>query len=280
MTVQATRQLRQPFRRFAETLADAPNGVPEVVRFMVYARQILEAQVEASEADSEWLPTLRLFCNWVIHNEVTRNPAPLLVERLNEVVHGFFPAEPPAPRDPDGRELADLMRQVNEIISLANLRRDFLNLLKAYPVAPDTLFRSGLRWREFAQRLFVEVDGKPLGFPAKPEAAKAGTKLAQRLDEMRQVALTSTIPEQHIFTTLTIAGSTGGDAKVTYHINLRLPHRSTLAIPLEVGQFADIALAIYPGFRAADRMTGPGPAMPHPARRAAQGDDSSDDVTR
>lgn len=156
----------------------AENGVPDALRLMVYARGILEVHVGE---DRGWLPLLRLFCDWVVHVEITKNStAVALVERLANVIYRVHESRGQS-KDDSRRPIMD---EFEAEISFAKLRNDFRSLHSAYRLVERPFFDSFSQWNRFVSSLLSELTEKPLGLPWNVADLSGKSKVRQAFDRM------------------------------------------------------------------------------------------------
>lgn len=101
----------------------------------------------------------------MLHTAVTENPG---AHRLLERVHATactWMEQGSVAGDPAKVDLGEFSTAVNDVLSIAQLRRECVELCAQYTV-PDSWCTSRRAWGVFRDRLLDELRDKPLGFPA------------------------------------------------------------------------------------------------------------------
>ena len=135
----------------------------DALKLVSLTRQLLEEK----EEKSKYL-TLNFYCNWCLHTKITQLET--CYSMLSRITDVFL--------SDDGSKKVDITRLVSELISIKQLRMEFIGLYSSSGL-PRFLFEGYRNWRGFMGQIIKEVRNKPIGFPEKIE--KYHNKKANRI---------------------------------------------------------------------------------------------------
>ncbi|MDB5799826.1 MAG: hypothetical protein JWL63_765 [Rhodocyclales bacterium] len=114
-------------------------------------------------------PTISLYCDWLQHTEIDRNPS---VWSLIEKIDGIFTSVP-------GGTVEEDMATISGAFSLTPLRHELIALYKAETIN-TSLFTVLSNWRQFILHVLADLAQRPLRFP-NPPPSKAAREVLERI---------------------------------------------------------------------------------------------------
>jgi hypothetical protein len=124
----------------------------DVVKLIKLTRQLLEKKRLKHKYS-----VLNFYCNWCFHVAISGSTTPC---RMLDAITDVFISD-------DGSKRVDIPQEVSQILSLAKLRSDFVQLYRDEGL-PIFLFDDFDNWWNFVSQLLKEIMHKPIQFPEGP----------------------------------------------------------------------------------------------------------------
>jgi len=129
-----------------ELLAFNPLHTSHVKAMMTYVREMLENQ-----SQSQQYPILNLYCNWLVHPEITKSAAAFDI--LRELTRAICDC------NQRGKEAGDVWRHIINAIGIPALRQQLIAFFAANSIS-DSGFEIDDRWCGFANLMFQKLKDK------------------------------------------------------------------------------------------------------------------------
>jgi hypothetical protein len=120
---------------------------------MILVRKMLD---KMSQSDSNKYLTLRLFCNWVAHIEITNSNTGLrMLSKINDAfvrIKGYT-------------DSMKIREEISNAIGFSTLRVELKSFLNKFEIN-DTVISNNVNWANFLDNLIEMIRTVPLSFPA------------------------------------------------------------------------------------------------------------------
>jgi hypothetical protein len=187
-----------PIRRLRKHLEAVPaDDSPMFDSWMSRAFQLVRVLIESTDSKRDY-PTLKFFADWLFHDALDQAGARTVLNSLEDVLSPV--RLPDMLRDiasnPAAGSYDPFIVAINEKLSTARLRADWLRIVEAHQLA-RTPFVSFGTWRELTRTMVDDLLEKPLGTGKPLSDAQADLEAAVR-GHMPLVARQLTLSEKEI----------------------------------------------------------------------------------